>query len=82
MDCNVVVIDWGVGASADYIKAVSYVPLVGAKVGELIDWMNTLGVPFSNFHVLGHSLGGHIAGISGRSATRGVVEYISGRIKF
>lgn len=79
MDCNVIVIDWNAGASTDYIRAVRYVPLVGAKVGELLDWLNTLGVPFSNFHILGHSLGGHVAGISGRSATRGVVEYITGK---
>lgn len=78
MDVNVIVIDWGIGASADYVTSARYVPLVGSKVGELIDWLNILGVPFSNFHILGHSLGGHIAGISGRSATRGKVEYISG----
>lgn len=81
MDCNVIVIDWSVGASGDYINAARHVPLAGVQVGELIDWMNVLGAPFSNFHVLGHSLGGHVAGITGRSTKKGVVEYITGNIK-
>lgn len=78
MDVSIISIDWKVAASADYIRAVRYVPLVGNKVGEMIDWLNTLGVSFSNVHILGHSLGGHVAGISGRSAITGEVEYITG----
>ena len=77
MDVTVIILDWGVGASADYVTAARYVPSVGEKVGQMINWLNDLGVPFSNFHLVGYSLGGHISGIGGRTA-RGTVEYISG----
>lgn len=80
MDVNVIVVDWAEGASGDYITSCLNVPRAGEKVGELMDWLNILGVPFSNIHVLGYSLGGHVAGVSGRTATRGVVEYITGKV--
>lgn len=63
LNCNVFVVDWGVGAiTANYILARNRVNDVGAVVAQYIDWINTHGVPFSQINVIGHSLGAHIAG--------------------
>ncbi|KAJ2941667.1 hypothetical protein O0L34_g10462 [Tuta absoluta] len=68
-DVNVVVVDWSAGAKdPDYEVAVQHTVTSGKSVARFVDWlMSTTGQTPINFHIIGHSLGGHQAGIVGRS---------------
>ncbi|XP_077295526.1 pancreatic lipase-related protein 2-like [Arctopsyche grandis] len=77
MDVNVICVDWGAGANGLYGSAVSHVPPVGRFVAKLIDWLIDHGSNVNNFHIMGHSLGGHITGIASRSVTKGKITYIT-----
>lgn len=79
VNCNVFVVDWGAGAiTLNYILARSRVNEVGAVVAQYIDWINSRGVPFSQFTLIGHSLGAHVVGAAGKRTTRGRVHAIVG----
>jgi len=65
-DCNVIRVDWGAGSKIPYTQATANTRVVGAQIAELIkrleDWA---GADRKKFHILGHSLGSHIAGYAG-----------------
>jgi len=75
---NVIAVDWGVGAqNPNYIVSRNHVAAVGGAVARFIDWLNlSAGVPFSAVTVLGHSLGAHAAGHTGKAVTRGILPVI------
>ena len=75
---NVIVVDWGAGAQTiNYVAARNRINAVGPVVARFIDFMNTLtGAPFANIAVVGHSLGGHTAGLAGKHVTRGRLQTI------
>ncbi|XP_077295420.1 pancreatic lipase-related protein 2-like [Arctopsyche grandis] len=77
LDVNVICVDWGVGANVLYTTAVSNVPKVGAFIAKLVDWLVDQGSNVNNFHIMGHSLGGHVTGIAARSVTKGKIPYIT-----
>jgi len=65
-DVNVIVIDWGGGASGLYSQSAANTRLVGLEVSALIDYlMEYKGARPEDFHIIGHSLGAHIAGYAG-----------------
>jgi pimeloyl-ACP methyl ester carboxylesterase len=70
---NVITVDWGRGAhTVNYISARNRVNEVGPHLARFIDWVNQVtGTPFTRMSVIGHSLGGHTAGITGKRVTRG-----------
>jgi pimeloyl-ACP methyl ester carboxylesterase len=70
---NVITVDWGAGAqTANYLAARNRINDVAAHTARFIDWMNQVGgLAFSRISVIGHSLGGHTAGIVGKRVTRG-----------
>ncbi|RUS79034.1 hypothetical protein EGW08_013191, partial [Elysia chlorotica] len=71
-DLNVVLVDWGYAAnSVNYLKPVANTRSVGAMVAKLIlDLNQHTGAPFTNFHLVGHSLGAHVCGIAGEEIKR------------
>ena len=68
-ETNILLLDWSV-MSADwtYYFAASYVPHLGDELGELLGQVlvQDAGVSPDNVHVMGHSLGAHVAGHIGR----------------
>ena len=65
-DVNVIVIDWGGGSSGLYSQTAANTRLVGLEVAALIDYlMDYKGARLEDFHLIGHSLGAHIAGYAG-----------------
>lgn len=60
-------VDWENGAALpNYVQAAANARLVGKQVAHLISSMNTLlGTNNSHFHLLGFSLGAHVAGFAG-----------------
>jgi esterase/lipase superfamily enzyme len=67
---NIIVVNWEIGASALalYDVAAGNTRLVGAQLVKLITKLrHRLNYEPSNVHVIGHSLGAHVAGFAGAS---------------
>ncbi|XP_063830262.1 pancreatic lipase-related protein 2-like [Ostrinia nubilalis] len=75
---NVIVVDWRWLSSLDYVTEVVSVPSVGRHIGQFLDFLNALtGTPFSSIHLIGHSLGAHVAANAGKEL-EGRVARITG----
>jgi len=65
-DCNVIAIDWGGGSLPLYSQAAANTRLVGLEVANLIVVLvEEHQAEAGDFHIIGHSLGAHIAGYAG-----------------
>ncbi|XP_075071688.1 pancreatic lipase-related protein 2-like [Mixophyes fleayi] len=68
-DVNCIGVDWrrGSGNIQLYAQAASNARLVGAEIAYLLKrWQEELEYSPSNIHIIGHSLGAHIAGEAGK----------------
>lgn len=64
---NVIIADWSDGATQLYDVSRSLVPRVGLRIGEMLSaFMEEKSISPENVHVIGHSLGAHIAGNVGK----------------
>ncbi|KAK2581574.1 hypothetical protein KPH14_002083 [Odynerus spinipes] len=73
-DCNIVCVDWGPGSAVpNYVRAAANTRLVGRQLAKLI---RSLEVPLEKVHLIGFSLGAHVAGFAG--AELGNVSRITG----
>ena len=69
-DLNVVIVDWKSGADFPYAQASSNTQLVGAEIAKLIKVLvEKTGADINEFHLIGHSLGSHVAGYAGERLT-------------
>lgn len=64
-DFNVIGVDWSVLCDVEYIAAMRGVQLAGEALASFIKWLYTMGIPMNNVHIVGHSLGAHVAGVAG-----------------
>ncbi|XP_064187696.1 lipoprotein lipase [Anguilla rostrata] len=63
---NVIVVDWLERASQHYPTSAAYTKLVGHDVGKFVNWLEReVHYPWEKLHLLGYSLGAHVAGIAG-----------------
>ncbi|XP_056133965.1 lipoprotein lipase [Lampris incognitus] len=63
---NVIVVDWLTRASQHYPTSAAYTKLVGRDVAKFVTWIQKeLQLPWERLHLLGYSLGAHVAGIAG-----------------
>ncbi|KAM6921497.1 lipoprotein lipase isoform 2-T2 [Xenentodon cancila] len=63
---NVIVVDWLNRANQHYPTSAAYTKLVGRDVAKFISWIQKeLQLPAERIHLLGYSLGAHVAGIAG-----------------
>lgn len=60
-----IVVDWGHGAGLPYGQATANTRVVGAETAVLVQAMISAGANASMMHLIGHSLGAHIAGYAG-----------------
>uniref|UniRef100_A0A8C8SMX0 triacylglycerol lipase n=1 Tax=Pelusios castaneus TaxID=367368 RepID=A0A8C8SMX0_9SAUR len=77
-DANVVVVDWLTLAHQLYTDAVNHTKVVGMDVARLLNWLQ--GKQFfhlENVHLIGYSLGAHVAGYAGNYA-HGTIGRITG----
>ncbi|XP_052686467.1 pancreatic lipase-related protein 2-like [Crassostrea angulata] len=66
-DYNVIVVAWGAGAAApDYNQAVSNTRMVATQTRLIIEGLVQAGGRLTDIHLIGHSLGAHTAGSTGR----------------
>jgi len=75
---NVIIVDWGKGASDPiYNMSRSYIKSVADVCARLIDWLAAeLRADIMNIHLIGHSLGGHTAGLIGKAVKGGKIPRI------
>ncbi|XP_076633965.1 lipase member H [Colletes latitarsis] len=65
-DVNVILVDWGeIAIDLNYVYVASQVPVIGKAVAESLEKLAEL-IDLNTLHVIGHSLGAHIAGHIGR----------------
>ncbi|XP_053369117.1 lipoprotein lipase-like [Clarias gariepinus] len=63
---NVIVVNWLVRAQQHYPTSAAYTKLVGRDVAKFVNWLQAeLEYPWEKLHLLGYSLGAHVAGIAG-----------------
>jgi pimeloyl-ACP methyl ester carboxylesterase len=78
-DFNVIVVDWSVGAGANYVTSRNRVGSAGAVVARLIDFFHENNyADHSNVNIVGHSLGSHVAGHAGKNVQGGKINAIFG----
>ncbi|XP_075879075.1 lipoprotein lipase [Nelusetta ayraudi] len=75
---NVIVVDWLTRANQHYPTSAAYTKLVGRDVAKFVTWIqNELDLPWERIHLLGYSLGAHVAGIAG-TLTNNKISRITG----
>ncbi|CAH2102759.1 unnamed protein product [Euphydryas editha] len=77
-DVNVILVDWTAGSNTiNYPVVIDNCVESGRAVAKFIDWLNqSTGSSPSQFHIIGHGIGGHQAGIAARNV-QGEVGYIT-----
>ncbi|KAM4851629.1 pancreatic triacylglycerol lipase-like [Thomomys bottae] len=75
---NCICVDWKGGSRTTYSQASQNTRVVGAEIAYFVDVLrNQFGYSPSNVHLIGHSLGSHVAGEAGRR-TNGAIGRITG----
>jgi pimeloyl-ACP methyl ester carboxylesterase len=63
---NIIMADWSKGNGFPFEKATSNTQVVGAEIALFINYLIAQhGSKATDFHVIGHSLGGQVAGYAG-----------------
>uniref|UniRef100_A0A1B0BK99 Lipase domain-containing protein n=2 Tax=Nemorhina TaxID=44051 RepID=A0A1B0BK99_9MUSC len=76
---NIIVVNWDRAQDPNYIAAVAAVPSVGERISKFIDYLVIeKGVSLDTLHVIGHSLGAHVAGYVGKHIKSGQIFTIIG----
>ena len=76
--CNFISVDWEfLALSPFYIRAAINTGPVGELTGQLINFLVEQGSDLKNFHVIGFSLGAHVAGKAG-ATVNGLLPRITG----
>ncbi|XP_038860265.1 lipoprotein lipase-like [Salvelinus namaycush] len=77
-NANVLVVDWLDRAQHYYPNSAANTKLVGKDLARLINWLEMdLKYDLKNLHLLGYSLGAHVAGVAG-NLTNNKVNRITG----
>lgn len=71
--------DWSALCQTEYVSAMRGAKIAGQHLGDFINWLAFNGVSLDDIHVIGHSLGAHVAGIGADSIQGGRVGRITGK---
>ncbi|XP_042198595.1 lipoprotein lipase isoform X2 [Callorhinchus milii] len=70
---NVIVVDWLSRAHQHYTVAADNTRLVGQDIAQFVEWLEEYSnFPSERIHMLGYSLGAHVAGFAGSHGTNKV----------
>ncbi|XP_066097654.1 phospholipase A1 member A isoform X1 [Saccopteryx bilineata] len=76
-DVNVIAVDWMHGSTGVYLSAVENVVKLGLEISRFLRELLVLGVSESSIHIIGVSLGAHVAGMVGHFY-KGQLGWITG----
>ncbi|TMS03234.1 Endothelial lipase [Larimichthys crocea] len=77
-EANVVVVDWISFAQQLYHDAVNHTNTVGQDIAAMLNWLQEeQQLPLKNVHLIGYSLGAHVAGYAG-TYVKGTIGRITG----
>lgn len=77
---NIIAVDWYPLSQLFYPLARSAVSPVGRYTAKFVDFLVLdIGVSSKSIHLVGHSLGAHIAGVVGENVTFGNLSRITGK---
>lgn len=81
-ECNVICVDWESGAIIpNYVRAAANTRLVGKQLAMLVRGLSeNVGLRFQDVHLIGFSLGAHVAGFAGAELKN--ISRITGRPLF
>ncbi|TMW42849.1 hypothetical protein DOY81_012072, partial [Sarcophaga bullata] len=78
-DYNMIAIDWGRARSIDYASSVLAVPGAGQKIAAMVDFLvKNYNMKLDTLEIIGHSLGAHVAGFTGKNIATGKAHAIVG----
>jgi pancreatic triacylglycerol lipase len=64
---NVITVNWSQGASGSYDQSIANSQIVGIDLARLINTYVLNGIlTYDGIHIIGHSLGAHVAGFAGQ----------------
>lgn len=70
-DYNIILVDWSGGNGLPYTQATSNTRVVGAEIAFLVNYLkDNYKLQPEKVHILGHSLGSHVAGYAGERIER------------
>ncbi|XP_032689477.1 pancreatic triacylglycerol lipase-like [Odontomachus brunneus] len=70
-DYNIICVNWFPGANKEYLTSVRLTRQVGEYVAAFLEFLGSeTEISFDDIHVLGHSLGAHVAGSVGSSSLK------------
>ncbi|XP_055376343.1 lipase member I [Condylostylus longicornis] len=76
-DINIIIVDWGELADGNYLyDAVPNAKQLGPQLSKVLLEMFENGLNIEKFHIVGHSLGGQVAGMIGRE----IIDRTKGRL--
>ncbi|KAG1657254.1 Pancreatic triacylglycerol lipase [Nymphon striatum] len=76
-DYNVIAVNWAGGSGPTYTEATANTRVVGAVIAQFITYLRAeFHLAFENVHLIGHSLGAHVAGYAGERINK--ISRISG----
>ncbi|RZB41610.1 phospholipase A1 member A, partial [Asbolus verrucosus] len=79
-DYNVIGMDWSALCEFEYLSAIRGAQQAGKILAEFLDWLFEVGVEMEKIHLVGHSLGAHVAGVAGHEIKNGKIGRITGKI--
>ncbi|XP_019874142.2 pancreatic lipase-related protein 2-like [Aethina tumida] len=77
-NANVFGMDWSVLCQVEYISAMKGVEIAGVALAKFVEWLVSFGVSIDKVHLIGHSLGAHVAGVAGSKILNGKIGRITG----
>nr|ATU82405.1 venom lipase [Lethocerus distinctifemur] len=78
-DYNIITVDWSMLSKTMYNMAKAYVAPVGEYVAEMLEYLvKNYHISLADVHIIGHSLGAHVAGAAGSSTRSGKIGRITG----
>ncbi|CAG2108141.1 unnamed protein product [Medioppia subpectinata] len=80
-DCNVFIVDWSKGNGLPYHQSIENMRVVAAQLYVfIINLWGYLHVDFNDYHIIGYSVGAHLAGLVGKQVKSYNASSALGRI--
>ncbi|KAK0176250.1 hypothetical protein PV328_000403 [Microctonus aethiopoides] len=78
-DCNVILVDWNNAAYRIYTTSYASIERIGNRVAQMINWLIKKNlIDITDLHIIGFSLGAHVAGFTGKALAPLKVRRITG----